>query len=378
MKKLFLPALFLLAASHLFAQQLPLAPKDTFTIQSLEVPVAPGFLLLDAGPTAIDRPAAPKAFGFSLLNAIQDSRKGLPLNYAAEFTPYWYFKHKNLTSRKYLGFNDVTGKQNGFNQFKLASFSFALMSTDPETVTDPTNINVALGLRTTFFKLNSKDAMNSLQTADSILGIVIRNPKLDLLDPTDPQFAQKVQEIQLENNAMEMQAGQMIQNIMAAKPMFAIYGAGSTNWVYQQKDFSTNHLSRWGAWLNVCLSKSLKKGYDPNNPGYISFFGAARIIGDETVPDLNGGWVKSSFFDLGLKAELEFNKIAFSYEYMFRRDLESHVDNTFRSTGHFRYRISDDLALTGAFGKNFGPADNLVTLFGVQMGFDTGNESTSK
>ena len=123
MKKL---SLFLLVAVSLFWARSVTAQAD-IKLEDLKMPNSPAFILLDVAPTSIDRPTTTKAFSTSILNNV-NKNNGIPQNYAVEFTPYWFFKHPNLSAFKYWGYDKDKAIQKTGAQAKYLSVSFATVN----------------------------------------------------------------------------------------------------------------------------------------------------------------------------------------------------------------------------------------------------------
>lgn len=103
---------------------------------------------------------------------------------------------------------------------------------------------------------------------------------------------------------------------------------------------------------------------------YVNLYALGRYASDGTTI-INGRYTVQSFFDFGGKLEFEFKNISVAYEYIYRAD---DITNTFRSNGIVRYKVSDRLFFSGAFGKNFGEDNNLISLLGLNWGLTSGNE----
>ena len=99
-------------------------------------------------------------------------------------------------------------------------------------------------------------------------------------------------------------------------------------------------------------------------------YALGRYLSDGTTLK-NNEYISQNFYDFGGKLELEFKKLSVAYEYIYRIN---DISNTFRSNGIVKYKISDQLYLTGAFGKNFGDNNNLISLLGLNWGLSSGTE----
>lgn len=361
---------FVCAANILFAQQI----SSTLTLKDIEIPTSPGFILLDQAPSSIERPNSPKAFAVSALNSFTES-SGLPKNYAVEFTPFWFFKHPNMNVLKYAGYNEK--KQRPFSSLRMVSLSMAFINQTDSLSLSPTN-NISIGARTNIFKIRSKDNLKTISDANSssvgylkkINELIV--DRIGLADPLDPEgYKKKHLELllffqdSLKNDISA--AHSKLSEAIIQKPVFAIDFAIAYNTIFTNNDFSTQQFGRFGTWLTLNYSQKLNK----DNSNYLNFYAIARYLQDGTSKDNIGEFVIQDFYDFGGKIEFELNKFSLGYEYIYR---SNNSIETNRSTGQLKYRIADNVLLTGAFGQNFGDNNNLVSMLGINWGISTGIE----
>jgi hypothetical protein len=355
----------LFGAGSAFAQ-----PADlSVSLKDIEMPASPGFVLLDQAPSCIERPASTKAFVFSILNSIVES-EGLPENYAIEITPFWYFKHRNMSALKYAGIQE--NKQLPFSELKLVSLSAAYINLMDTITILPVN-NISFGARTTLFKIRSETNSSSIKKANA--GAVDQLRKIDEIivkrigpwDPVDPEGHKKKQAALLEFLQDSLKITNNLAEALEVKPVFVIDFAVAYNLFFTNNDFSTKQFGRFGTWVTLNYAQKLNE----ENTNYLNLYAIGRYLKDEATRDESGEFIGKTFYDFGAKVELQFNKFSFGYEYIYR---SGNVSNTFRSSGQLKYRISDNLFLTGAFGKNFGDSHNLVSMLGINWGLMTGNE----
>ena len=363
---------FLFLGINVFGQT-----SDTLTLKDLEIPNSPAFILLDQTPTTIERPNSSKAFVLSVLNSFQDNN-GMPKNYAADFTPFWYIKHPKMTSLKYAGYNVDKHRQRIFGNLMKASVSFAFV-TIPDTLTKESINNLSLGLRFNIvtyrtqkdiedLKKANLNLIESLKSRDDRLQEYIADPTLSATNPT--LYHIKLREFFEQDKEVQRSEENAIKDILTRKPIFAIDGAVGYNNFFIDNNYSDCHFGRFGAWLTVNYASHLDK--DDNGKNYLNFYAIGRYLSDGTTL-INFKYIKQKYYDFGGKIELEFKKISIAYEYIYRLDK---ISNTFRSNGLLKYKISDQLFLTGAFGKNFGNSNNLISLLGLNFGLSTGAEKT--
>lgn len=363
MKNIF-TILICFVASNLIAQQV----DTTLNLSDFEMPTSPGFILLDQAPSSIERPNSPKAFAISALNSYSESN-GIPKNYAVEFTPFWFFKHPKMSVLKYAGYNDK--KQRPFSSLKMVSFSVAYINQTDSLSKSPVN-NISIGARTNIIKLrrNLDEIANANYTAASQLKS-INDIIVDRIGPDDPTdregYKRRQNELLIH---LQDSLKNSISKALLQKPVFAVDFAIAYNTFFTNNDFSTNQFGRFGTWLTVNYSQILNK----DNTNYLNIYGIGRYLEDGTMKNTNGKFVIENFFDFGAKIELEFKSLSFGYEYIYR---SNNTIETYRSAGQLKYRLSDKLFLTGAFGKNFGTTNNLVSILGINWGITTGNEKAN-
>ncbi len=344
------------------------------SFDNLEVPDAPAFILLDAAPSVVQRPNSSRAFGLSLLQDIASD--GTLNNFAVEVTPFWMTRHENITPFKLYGV-DTNKKQNPFAKLKLASVSAAYVKGADSVV------NVSIGARATVFELKrqsdvddyfamykkTEDLLYELQ--DFLDEFEDSNPKPKRSDP-DYETALKTWQTERADfvNQKQQEAGHNrdtfekdFQEILNRKPALALDVAVAYNQRFAQNTFNANGFGRFGVWSTLAASMFLDK--KPNSKNYANVYGFLRYLRDgESLNVLSDD--RFNVFDIGIKAELEFQKLVFGYEYINR----SGDADGYRSAGNVKYQILKDIYITGTFGNNFGDNDDLITLFGVQWGIN--------
>lgn len=357
------------------------ASTDTLSLKDLEIPNSPAFILLDQSPTTIERPSSSKAFVLNVLNSFQENN-GFPQNYAVDLTPFWFFKHPNMTSLKYAGYNAKKQKQMIFGNLARTSVSFAFVTTMDSAIQKSVN-NLSLGIRFNLITIRSakdisdlkranSELINLLEKIDKSLEEYIHDPTLIWIDPT--LYHVKVKNFYEQNEVIEMMKvneENTIKNILDRKPVFGVDGAVGYNNFFVDNDYSDVHFGRSGVWLTLNYSRLLDKKNSEKN--YVNFYALGRYLSDGTTLT-NGIYTKQNYYDFGGKIELEFKKISISYEYIYRIN---DITNTFRSNGLMKYKISDKVFLTTAFGKNFGTSNNLISLFGLNWGLSTNSEKVT-
>ncbi len=345
--------------------------NDTLTLKDLEIPNSPGFILLDKAPSAIERPNSSKAFTLSVINSFKENN-GIPNNYAVEFSPFWYIKHPNMSALKYAGFNNLFSKIDEF------SVSFAYVTTYDSLNSTPVN-NISVGLRTNLISVRSAKDINDLNEANveavkSLKSIMIGLIEAKIIyplpvDSTDEWKKKKKDYDSLEKAFTEnyylrqAKSKYNLLEIMKRKPVFAVDFALGYSCFFLDNNFSSNHFGRAGAWMTANYSGSLD-----NDGTYFNCYLLGRYLHDRLTM-ANNEYVK--LLDLGGKLEFEIKNLSIGYEYIYRINDK---EKTFRSNGIIKYKISNELYLTTALGKNFGSSNNLISLIGLNWGLSTGKE----
>ena len=351
--------------------------EDTLSLKDLEIPNSPGFILLDKAPSTIERPNSSKAFMLSVINSFE-AGSTIPKNYAVDFTPFWFFKHPAMSSYKYAGYNAEKDKQMVFGHIKKVSVSFAFVTTTDTLTNIPVN-NLSLGLRTNLMTIRSKADITDLKAANAKVVKYLRDMDTRLNEAgivfnpatmSREEYDKKVNDFLAKEAKARSEDKSELAEILKRRPVFAVDGAVGYNNFFLNNNFSNSHFGRFGAWLTLNYSQVLdKKNKDKN---YFNVYALGRYIADGTVFK-NDQYNIQNFYDCGGKIELEFKKISLAYEYIYRVNDNT---STFRSNGLLKYKISDQLVLTGAFGKNFGDTHNLISLLGINWGLSSGSEKT--
>lgn len=339
--------------------------QNPITFDRASIPNAPAFVLLDKAPSIIERPDSPKAFGIQLL---QDFEDGVLDNIALEFTPFWYTKPKALTALKMRGIERIEqaagvyyNKQNYFSGLRFANISVAY-SSGMDSIQ-----NIAIGARATIFEYKHPEDIKRLIDANAYNERILKEKlllfnefmalpgKSELATSNKPQFEK---ELQAYIEAKNLSSAKEVYDALAIKPVFALDGAIAYNARYINDRYQSAANNRFGVWLTAAYAQPMGRGTYGDN--YINIYGFFRYLNDE---------INTTTFnavDVGLKAELEFDRLSFGYEYISRSgDLDS-----FRSSGSLVYKLTPNLYLSGAFGNNFGNTNDLISLLGIRWGLN--------
>ena len=345
--------------------------NNEVALEDLKMPSSPAFILLDVAPTSIDRPTTTKAFSTSVLKSINENN-GFPENYSIDFAPYWFFKHKKLNAMDYWGFKKTVNgnKQKPFSQARYGNISFAAVKSevavDSLAITKDVS-NIAIGFRTTLFQLRSDKDIEDL--------IQFNNKHVERLsqlmdDPTiSPADLIKI----LESDAVLTECNEGIISVLNRRAVLALDFAGAGSWYFENNIYNTIESNRAGAWLTLNYAKSLNKRVNTGRNNYFNLYLTGRLLNDNNFLTEFLGTTSTTLFDSGGKIELEFDKFSVSYEYLNRKVLNTHI-NTYRSSGLLKYRATEQLLVTAAFGKNFGKVNNAITQIGLSWSINNKNQ----
>lgn len=316
-KTSFLLLLFLLAIR---------ASTQNIEVKDLFIPTSPGLVLADKSPSSIEKPTIPKAFGVSLLNLWQGG--------ALEATPFWF------TDKPGLQYKDWIRKK--FLLVETFNISAATFKTDTSSV-------LSAGLKTQLLRIYSKNQINKLLAQEQkIIGLLTPG---GIGTPIDTAAVGKaLRELQ------EMQKKGFFTFELAA----AMLGSSGNN------SFRNLEANKSGVWANLRWS--------PSNT-MLDFVGVARYswaVNDRKITPRD-----SSFFDYGLSLHYEKGPLNISAEYVKRRDI-SQKQNADRTTFVATYQITPTMAIVGSLGKNFAQVDNIIAIFGLNIGLAKGKISASQ
>ncbi len=368
--------LFLIPSLH--SQNNSAGDSTSIDLNELEVPVAPGFILLDQAPTSIDKPNNAKAFAASIINSVKENQ-GLPKNYAAEFAPAWWFNCKNRSAAKYWGYNDSLTRINPFSALQYATVSLAFMGSSDSI------LNFSSGVRATILRFPRKGDLDELRKANENLQNAITTGYQDAItellnepdiQPNTPEYNNAVQQI-IEQDTTVVFFEKQVSEIVSRKPVFSLDGALATNWSFENSSFSSGRNTRGGFWITGNFAVDLHKKGTQDICNYLNFYFTGRYLKDGTgIPlDSLGIYANQQLVDFGGKAEIEINRFALSFEFIERMNLTNSSQNTYRSNGYMRYKVKEGVYLNLALGKNFGSINNLISQFGLVYGI--GSEHVS-
>ncbi len=403
MKKLYIVLLVVLSTYSMQAQNTDVSNEGTIELNELEVNNAPSLMLLDEAPTTMDRKNGGSAFAFSQFNGS---------NYAASITPFWYFKRRNKSAIRYAGVltRDKKGDEDGrqFRMNPIAGWKLITLSGAFVTQNHP-----ELDLPVSTFSAGGHLNILSIYPKGTADNIVARNNDIarvfsDKYAVVNNKYSTKLWTFFLKEyfpgktiETLNFQERKQIKSSVKRavdsiyhyhlqqeideaidgdvdtlitqvneRPLFSLDGAVGVSTFYLDNDYSKNRFGKLGAWLTAIGSIPLGKsiGLDQKTDGYINFYALGRYLDDRQVVNDIGFFEQQTYFDFGGKVEIEVNKLSIGYEYV-GREGRTNTYSTFRSNAVVQYKLTPNLYLTGAYGKNFGDAKNLLALFGLNWSF---------
>jgi hypothetical protein len=371
MKKLLLILVWSLCLFLTYGQD-----NDTLFFGKLALPNTPAISLLDQNPSIIETPETGKALGLSILNAIQ-ANKGIPQNYAVEFTPYWLITNSKMNVFKFARINPEKETQKYFFDPSKISISMASLSII-DTSNNFTNSHISIGIKCNIITVKRKADIQYFTKANEALILFMRERNKNFKEYMGQNFPGILSSDSIYKSQLAMYYNQhpvrtgikdTLKTIMNRKPLFTMDGAAAYNFFFENNIFKECHFGRLGAWITLRYSTSLGKELENNN--YFNLYGIGRYIMDGTIQQ-NGHYVNIHAFDFGGKAEIEVKKFAIGFEYVYRMQKN---EESFRACGNIKYKLSDQLILNCAFGRNFGTYNNVIAIMGVNWGFNTGLET---
>ncbi len=344
-------------------------------LKELAVPNSPAFVLLDIAPTLIEAPLTPKEFALAAIQSFSDDA-GLPQNYSMEFTPYWWLNAKKRNVYEFVGISKTTStvlKENIFSGLKFSNFSVGFVNKD--LIPDTSSINqkiFSFGVNTTLLKIHKANYATKLNTEidnwhnEVQKELAIMQDKLNR--ESDPAKRKDLQQ-QLNNTVFPVSSkiAENINDIIKEHPLlilnfsaaYAVYGINNR----------TLRSGRSGAWATLASFLPINSSANPEAGNYLNLIISSRYMNDNYSIDQNNMPAKNNSLDLGGKIAFEFNRILFGFESLQRTYTRGTNFHSSRNAGTVSYRLNDNLFINGTFGKDFGPENKIITLFGFNWGF---------
>jgi len=342
--------------------------KDTTTISDLQVPNSPGFQLLDASPSNIERPTSPKQFALTILNAT-GSGSAIPKNFAMEFSPYWFTKHTSDNIHQYLS---VGGEYYFSGIWRRLSVSITSVYNDSTSGSLLKNTNyISAGLRTNVFTYRTKtdnEIIERLITEKiARLKAVYKEEGIGA-DPDDDLADLK------KDTAYQAVADSIKQ--MLQTPAIQLDVAAAYSEAFADNNYAASRFNRAAAWATLTIAPSILSSAKGGN---LAILGVARIMDDNALTDtVKNVFTQTTCFDWGVSLNYTFHNMSVSAEHLDRKYNGNSALNSQRTVLVIQYKVSNSLYVTGTYGKNFGNVQNLFALLGLNFGFGSSSIATSK
>ncbi|GEM_PF-5031449 len=194
---------------------------------------------------------------------------------------------------------------------------------------------------------------------DAVMQQVAKEGYIIGTDEFNNRFATLMQEL----SQKQKKSPEEFADLLRA-PLLTLDVASAYSVIIPAKNFNDSQSGRFGIWSTLALTLG-RGGTD------LKLFGFCRYLQDNS--DYNSESKEFTnhieYFDYGSKAQLDLDKFALAYEYIKRNG----DGKNYRSVGFIQYKVSDNLYITGGFGKNFESSlnDEAVTLLGVRWGINT-------
>ena len=184
--------------------------------------------------------------------------------------------------------------------------------------------------------------------------------------PTQAELDKVRTEFDNQNEIKSLKLGEDIGELIQQKPKFswelagayATYGIGDEAW----------QTGRTGVWSTVSTYLPFSSPNREVSRDYLNLNVVARSLWDNFTLNEQGQIVKNNSIDVGGKVAFEFNEFSIGAESLYRK-IDGEDDLERRTIGLINYRISENVFLIGAFGKNFESQSRSVAMFGINWGF---------
>lgn len=270
----------------------------------------------------------------------------------------------------------VTGKikQDPFSGINTTTISLAYVDNEFEGF-DGKRKAYSLGVRTTLLRWFNKSKIEKAETLSKVLLDI--EPPFDLLtllaESDNAGSKKKYQDLinkYYDSKILEKKS-EIDDFLKTDKPIFSLDASIAHSSMFSENNINSTVLSRFGSWLTAQGSFIINKKSKNKHNNYLNLLLIGRYIEDEFNKNDVGLIETKTYRDFGGKLDLEFGKFSFGYEYISR---SGSISST-RFVGSINYTINKDISLTGGFGKDFELKDNLVSIIGINWGFNIGNDS---
>ena len=345
---------------------------NSVRLKELAAPNSPAFMILDVAPTLIESPSTPKEFAFAALQSFAEGQ-GWPQNFAVSFTPYWWLRPSGRDVYAFAGIGkDNSVKPKPFSGLKFSSISMAFVNQDliPDAVAREQKI-FSLGFHSNIIKIQHPGYAKALNSEIDSWHEAVQDEltvmQEALNQETDPVRRRKLQQ-ELTDKVWPVSANiaSRVNRIINQKPLFSWNVAAA--WSIYGIDNSRFETGRTGAWTTVASFIPMRRPSEEFPVNYLSVLGYSRYMRDGFMLEGNQ-IVKSNSVDLGGKLGVEVSRFSIAWEYISRDYRRGALGSANRNVGMVSYRVNDNLYINGTFGRDFGPVNEIVTLFGINWGF---------
>jgi hypothetical protein len=330
--KRFLP-IALVCAAPLFAQQ---AQPPAVTIEDLKTPPSPAFVLMGIAPTSVERPTTPRALGMAFVNAVEQESGTLPQNFAVEVAPYWLTPRPDLTFDQY----DRAGFWQGLQQ--TFSTSLATKGSEDGATATPAGTLIGAGARASWMIGKRSELAEQVIAA-------YRTKAADMLAAAGPPVPGQPATAGLPAD-FDAQLRPFVASMRDAlrQGRWVIESAAALTGRFPDNDTSHGQTEKAAIWITPAY-RFVRSTFDSSSGTLtqvptVDFIAVARYIHDRTVATDGDG------IDLGARLLWESALFALSAEHVQRLNI---AEPTHRTTVMVEYKISDNLYLSGTFGKDF-------------------------
>ncbi len=336
----FIWCISLVIALPVYAQNSDTLPQFNL----IRTPVSPAFTLLDAAPTAVERPNTPADLAISILSKTTGLTQ-IPSEYAMEFSPYWLANHPDLTWQ----LDTARTVWESIQRTATLSLGTASIGDSLAPVT-----GLALGFRTSFFSGETSDRSKaSLRAITQQLAnnaAVFLNSQKAAMQTIDSVFKAKggasnpaaLKEYQealntLNETAVSTFSQENVQDYVLDRQGFLLELAFGSVWRFPNDIADSGKFARLGVWIT---------------PAYQwtdwSIVGVGRMLSDKV------GDSTQTTIDAGLRLIYTARQYGISLEAVGRSfTWDNAPENEWRIAAVFDYEIQNGTWLTTTFGRDY-------------------------
>lgn len=420
------------------------------TFEDLKAPSMSAATMIGSQVNEISSPKSLKALEASLLNNFMDSSDNfvLPDGYALEFNPFMLIRGdqfhfldylENQPQNLYRNFSISVASTNSFkinDSVKSNALGFGIKWTlyngkvDEET---KENYIKALNYSDALAKIHSialqpiadfveSNEVNRQKNVDFIeLRKLLSGVFMEDGELSDEELMYlstlKILPTTLTHEVLERDFNQLIEVELRKPALVKIreqmeetkinrYGLrvelnSAMGLCFPTNDFYTSYIPKVGAWMNVSYRfpkkiisnnalkiDTIKKASPFEFVGLMRFINVNREFVNSFNPFDSLNFDPGSYFDLGLRANIDFRKLNIGFEYVYRLNRSREfiiVDNTefsrsinsdtYKFVFNINYNIKDNIVLTYNIGKNYASSEisKGILISGITLNFGFGD-----